>query len=119
MNVWPVNPAANFLPHPSLPGSTFSKTRVGLGVICRCQPNTVECLLLRRGPRFVSPLKWSFPGGRLGERGDLDDDGVKGTERELLKECGGGNPRGLPQLIHIECYKSQKVCGFHSVIEQK
>ena len=58
----------------------------------------------------MSPLKWSFPGGRLDEEGDLEDDGEKGTERELMKECGGGEPNGLPPLIHIECYKSGKVC---------
>ena len=32
-----------------------------------------------------------------------------GTRRELEEECGGGDPRGLPSLIHIECYKSGKV----------
>lgn len=88
-----------------------SKPRVGLGVICRCIPQTysVECLLLKRGPKFVSPLKWSFPGGRLDEESDVDDDGERCTMRELKKECGGGNPGGLPPLIHIESYKAGRV----------
>ena len=94
------------------PGSaTSGKPRVGLGVICRCIPQkySVECLLLKRGPKFVSPLKWSFPGGRLDEDGEIDDDGEKCTIKELKKECGGGTPDGLPPLIHIECYKSGRV----------
>ena len=98
-----------FSPHMS--SVNHYKPRVGLGVICLCQPHKygVECLLLRRGPKFVSPLKWSFPGGRLDEDEDLDDDGEKGTMAELKKECGGGIPQGLPPLIHIECYKSGRV----------
>ena len=98
------------LPH----SSTSSKPRVGLGVICRCVPHSynVECLLLKRGPKFVSPLKWSFPGGRLDEDGEGDDDGERCTLRELKKECGGGNPGGLPPLIHIESYKAGKVLTY-------
>ena len=57
----------------------------------------------------ASPNKWSFPGGRLENPGDLDEDGDVGTRRELEEECGGGEPQGLPSLIHIECYKSGKV----------
>lgn len=94
---------------------TSSKPRVGLGVICRClSPNgSVECLLLKRGPKFVSPLKWSFPGGRLEEDGhESEDDGERSTIRELEKECGGGTPGGLPPLIHIESYKSGRVSTF-------
>ena len=56
-----------------------------------------------------SPDKWSFPGGRLEQPGDLEDDGAVGTKRELEEECGGGEPPGLPPLIHIECCKSGKV----------
>lgn len=95
------------LPH----SMTSSKPRVGLGVICRClSPNgSVECLLLKRGPKFVSPLKWSFPGGRLDEDNESEDDGERCTIRELEKECGGGTPGGLPPLIHIESYKSGRV----------
>ena len=54
-------------------------------------------------------LQWSFPGGRLEQPGDLEDDGAVGTKRELQEECGGGTPPGLPPLIHIECCKSGKV----------
>ena len=39
----------------------------------------------------------------------MEDDGAVGTKRELEVECGGGNPPGLPPLIHIECCKSGKV----------
>ncbi len=53
--------------------------------------------------------QWSFPGGRLEQPGDLDDEGSVGTKRELEEECGGGVPPGLPPLIHIECCKSGKV----------
>ena len=114
MNIWPLSPTGPFYPaqltNPAI-NNQLSKPRVGLGVICRCQPQKygVECLLLKRGPKFVSPFKWSFPGGRLDEDDDLDDDGEKGTMRELGKECGGGSPPGLPPLIHIECYKSGRV----------
>ena len=119
MNTWPVSPTMAFFPHmATAPGGATNfnapvKPRVGLGVICRCQPQKygVECLLLKRGPKFVSPLKWSFPGGRLDEEGDLEDDGEKSTIRELKKECGGGSPGGLPPLIHIESYKSGRVSG--------
>jgi hypothetical protein len=88
-----------------------NKPRVGLGVICLCQPKKygVECLLLKRGPKFVSPYKWSFPGGRLNEDIEIDDDGERATLIQLRKECGGGIPNGLPPLIHIECYKSGRV----------
>ena len=114
-SAWPM---AFFPPHiPGMPltltHSTSTKPRVGLGVICRCIPQTytVECLLLKRGPKFVSPLKWSFPGGRLDEDNDVDDDGERCTLRELKKECGGGAPVGLPPLIHIESYKAGRVCA--------
>lgn len=63
----------------------------------------------------MSPLKWSFPGGRLDEDGEGDDDGERCTLRELKKECGGGNPGGLPPLIHIESYKAGKVHFYISV----
>lgn len=118
MNSWPSRSSAPYLSAPQLPPtpsvgtihpSVYVKPKVGLGVICRCQPTCVECLLVKRGPNFVSPLKWSFPGGRLDKDKDLEDDGEIGTERELRKECGGGTPHGLPPLIHIECYKSGKV----------
>lgn len=56
-------------------------------------------------------IQWSFPGGRLEQPGDLDDEGSVGTRRELEEECGGGVPPGLPPLIHIECCKSGKVSG--------
>ena len=69
----------------------------------------VQCLLQKRGLNSASPNKWSFPGGRLENPGDLDEDGDVGTRRELEEECGGGEPLGLPSLIHIECYKSGKV----------
>ena len=118
MNAWAVTPStsfpptANTAPPPTAAASGVlghTKPRVGLGVVCRCQSTCVQCLLVRRGRNFVSPLKWSFPGGRLDEEGDLEDDGEIGTARELTKECGGGEPNGLPPLIHIECYKSGKV----------
>lgn len=87
------------------------KPKVGLAVICRCclGNSYVQCLLQKRGPHSCSPFKWSFPGGRLGQPGDLEDDGAVGTMRELEEECGGGAPPGLPPLIHIECCKSGKV----------
>ena len=69
----------------------------------------MQCLLQKRGLNSASPNKWSFPGGRLENPGDLDEDGDVGTRRELEEECGGGEPLGLPSLIHIECYKSGKV----------
>ena len=69
----------------------------------------MQCLLQKRGSNSCSPNKWSFPGGRLDQPGDLDDDGAVGTRRELEEECGGGAPPGLPPLIHIECCKSGKV----------
>ena len=89
------------------------KPKVGLAVICRCCSGNsyVQCLLQRRGPLSSSPDKWSFPGGRLEQPGDLEDDGAVGTKRELEEECGGGDPPGLPPLIHIECCKSGKVSG--------
>ena len=121
-SAWTTVPASSYFtpPHPSqiapqmsgnLPAT--SRPRVGLGVICMCIPQRygVQVLLLKRGPKFVSPLKWSFPGGRLDDEGDgSDEDGERGTMRELMKECGGGSPSGLPPLIHIECYKSGRVC---------
>lgn len=87
------------------------KPKVGLAVICRCCSGNsyVQCLLQKRGPQSSSPDKWSFPGGRLEQPGDLEDDGAVGTKRELEEECGGGEPPGLPPLIHIECCKSGKV----------
>lgn len=98
-------------PYPQSPYSTaYQKPKVGLGVVCRCPGNSfVQCLLQRRGPNSASPHKWSFPGGRLEQPGDLEDDGDVGTKRELEEECGGGMPPGLPPLIHIECCKSGKV----------
>lgn len=69
----------------------------------------MQCLLQKRGPASSTPNKWSFPGGRLEQPGDLDEDGAVGTRRELMEECGGGVPPGLPDLIHIECCKSGKV----------
>lgn len=116
--IWPLSPTGSYfsphLPNPIPPSQYTNKPRVGLGVICLCQPQKygVECLLLKRGPKFVSPLKWSFPGGRLDEEGE--DDGERGTMRELKKECGGGAPHGLPPLIHIECYKSGRVSTWSS-----
>ena len=125
MNAWAVTPSTSFPPTantaPPPPTAAASsvlghtKPRVGLGVVCRCQSTCVQCLLVRRGRNFVSPLKWSFPGGRLDEEGDLEDDGEIGTARELTKECGGGEPNGLPPLIHIECYKSGKVHIVHVI----
>ncbi len=99
----------------SYQGSTpvNQKPKVGLAVVCRCAAgNTyVQCLLQRRGMHSSSPNKWSFPGGRLEQAGDLEDDGAVGTQRELNEECGGGAPLGLPPLIHIECCKTGKVGG--------
>lgn len=77
--------------------------------ICLRAHSGVQCLLQKRGLNSSSPNKWSFPGGRLENPGDLDEDGDVGTRRELEEECGGGEPLGLPSLIHIECYKSGKV----------
>ena len=87
------------------------KPKVGLAVVCRCTAGNayVQCLLQRRGLHSSSPNKWSFPGGRLEQAGDLEDDGAVGTKRELNEECGGGVPQGLPPLIHIECCKTGKV----------
>ena len=95
-------------------GSSPMKPKVGLAVVCRCAAgNTyVQCLLQRRGLHSSSPNKWSFPGGRLEQPGDLEDDGAVGTKRELNEECGGGAPPGLPPLIHIECCKTGKVRVF-------
>ena len=89
------------------------KPKVGLAVVCQCAAgNTyVQCLLQKRGINSSSPNKWSFPGGRLEQPGDLEDDGAVGTKRELYEECGGGAPPGLPPLIHIECCKTGKVRG--------
>lgn len=94
------------------------KPKVGLAVICRCCSGNsyVQCLLQKRGPQSSSPDKWSFPGGRLEQPGDLEDDGAVGTKRELEEECGGGEPPGLPPLIHIECCKSGKVSKIHNII---
>ena len=96
---------------PLTQGSHSHKPKVGLAVICRCCSGNsyVQCLLQKRGPMSSSPDKWSFPGGRLEQPGDLEDDGAVGTKRELEEECGGGEPPGLPPLIHIECCKSGKV----------
>ena len=96
---------------PLAQGSHSHKPKVGLAVICRCCSGNsyVQCLLQKRGPMSSSPDKWSFPGGRLEQPGDLEDDGAVGTKRELEEECGGGEPPGLPPLIHIECCKSGKV----------
>jgi hypothetical protein len=83
-----------------------------LSIATRTRTHTysgVQCLLQKRGLNSASPNKWSFPGGRLEHPGDLDEDGDVGTRRELEEECGGGEPLGLPSLIHIECYKSGKV----------
>lgn len=95
----------------SYPGSSpmNQKPKVGLAVVCRAGNNFVQCLLQRRGMHSASPNKWSFPGGRLEQAGDLEDDGAVGTKRELNEECGGGAPPGLPPLIHIECCKTGKV----------
>lgn len=96
------------------------KPKVGLAVVCRCAAGNsyVQCLLQRRGLHSSSPNKWSFPGGRLEQPGDLEDDGAVGTRRELYEECGGGAPPGLPPLIHIECCKTGKVsgCGILSLL---
>lgn len=102
-------PPANFSGLPQ--ASILQKPKVGLAVVCRCMPgnSNVQCLLQKRGQHSASPNKWSFPGGRLEQPGDLEDDGAVGTRRELNEECGGGSPQGLPPLIHIECCKSGKV----------
>lgn len=104
-------------PYPS-PAFMGQKPKVGLAVVCRCTcaagNSYVQCLLQRRGLHSSSPNKWSFPGGRLEQPGDLEDDGAVGTRRELYEECGGGAPLGLPPLIHIECCMTGKVregCG--------
>ena len=90
--------------------TAYQKPKVGLAVVCRCSSSgVVYCLLQKRGSHSSSPNKWSFPGGRLEQPGDLEDDGDVGTKRELGEECGGGSPPGLPPLIHIECCKSGKV----------
>lgn len=85
--------------------SPFQQPRVGLAVVCRCLADgSVECLLQKRGQGSHTPGKWSFPGGRLDQEGDLEpaeDFGAAGTLRELEEECGGGTPPGLPSLIHI------------------
>ncbi len=105
-------PQANYMGAIAHAGSSLSqKPKVGLAVVCRCVSgnSNVQCLLQRRGQHSSSPNKWSFPGGRLEQPGDLEEDGAVGTKRELNEECGGGSPQGLPPLIHIECCKSGKV----------
>lgn len=99
----------NFQPVFAPYSTAYQRARVGLAVLCRCKDSCVQCLLQKRGPSSSTPNKWSFPGGRLEQPGDLDEDGAVGTRRELLEECGGGVPPGLPDLIHIECCKSGKV----------
>ena len=105
-----LQPVSHMTPVVPLPAASH-KPKVGLAVICRCcsANSYVQCLLQKRGPLSSSPDKWSFPGGRLEQPGDLEDDGAVGTKRELEEECGGGEPPGLPPLIHIECCKSGKV----------
>jgi len=99
------------LSHPGGPTVLAQKPKVGLAIVCRCatENSNVQCLLQKRGQHSSSPNKWSFPGGRLEQPGDLDENGAVGTKRELNEECGGGSPQGLPPLIHIECNKSGKV----------
>lgn len=109
-----VAPLAVYPPPPfvsTATNTTVQKPKVGLAVVCRCGSGNsyVQCLIQKRGMNSSSPNKWSFPGGRLEQHGDLDDDGAVGTMRELTDGCGDGVPAGLPPLIHIECCKSGKV----------
>ena len=104
-----VYPPSSYVPAAS--NQSLQKPKVGLAVVCRCCSGNsiVQCLIQKRGVHSSSPNKWSFPGGRLEQPGDLDDDGAVGTMRELTDGCGDGVPSGLPPLIHIECCKSGRV----------
>ena len=91
-------------------GAHYSRPYVGIAVVCRCTGGQVLCILQRKGQNSFGSLKWSFPGGRLDQANDLDENGSTGTRRKLLETCGGGTPNGLPPLIHIIWSQSGKVC---------
>ena len=91
-------------------GAHYSRPYVGIAVVCRCTGGQVLCILQRKGQNSFGSLKWSFPGGRLDQINDLDENGSTGTRRKLLETCGGGTPNGLPPLIHIIWSQSGKVC---------
>lgn len=91
-------------------GAHYSRPYVGIAVVCRCTDGQVLCILQRKGQNSFGSLKWSFPGGRLDQVNDMEENGSIGTRRKLMETCGGGTPHGLPPLIHIIWSQSGKVC---------
>ena len=79
---------------------TMVDPKIGFAIICKCRERQqgLEVLSIRRGQSSQAPGKWSFPGGKLA----LGDDS---EEKRILSvveaQCGGGEPAGLPPLIHI------------------
>ena len=90
-------------------GAHYSRPYVGIAVVCRCTDGQVLCILQRKGQNSFGSLKWSFPGGRLDQINDMEENGSIGTRRKLMETCGGGTPHGLPPLIHIIWSQSGKV----------
>lgn len=74
--------------------------KIGFAVICRCREGqqALEVLSVRRDHSSHAPGKWSFPGGKLASGEDSEE---KRVLAKVETQCAGGDPLGLPPLIHI------------------
>ena len=74
--------------------------KIGFAVICRCREGqqALEVLSVRRDHPSQAPGKWSFPGGKLATGEDSEE---KRILAKVETQCAGGDPLGLPPLIHI------------------
>lgn len=74
--------------------------KIGFAVICRCRDGqqALEVLSVRRDHPSQAPGKWSFPGGKLAAGEDSEE---KRILAKVETQCAGGDPLGLPPLIHI------------------
>ena len=74
--------------------------KIGFAVICRCREGqqALEVLSVRRDQSSHAPGKWSFPGGKLASGEDSEE---KRILAKVEMQCAGGDPLGLPPLIHI------------------
>lgn len=74
--------------------------KIGFAVICRCRDGqqALEVLCVRRDQSSHAPGKWSFPGGKLAAGEESEE---KRVLAKVETQCAGGDPLGLPPLIHI------------------
>ena len=76
----------------------MNTAKVGFAIILTCRENRLEILCVKRGHSSPAPGKWSFPGGKLGQGEGTEE---AKTIARVRAQCGGGEPPGLPPLIHI------------------